>query len=957
MTEQAQQQSRQRSMTQQWGILALFTGLTVLMLYPLSVSPATMVPEPTDPLLNAWRMQWNAQAFLGGPQTIANIFNTNIFYPFPLTLVYSEHFIMMSLQALPFLLLADSHLLGMNLSVLATFALSGYAMYLLLTGWTGRRDVGIIAGLLFAFSPLRFGQINHLELLITQWMPLTLLALHWTLTRPERRYPLLFIIFFDLQALSGFHYALNLTIACVTLSVAYLIFGQIRWRPGLWWAAAISILITLLLNWPIWRMYLHFSDVMGAIRTPGEVRIYSAALTDYLTTIPHNFLYGFTFGRWQAADHQFQALMPFGVIGILLALLAWRGLKQVGVPLKKQAAAQLFFALLLAGTGLLLSFGLNETALGSTLTPLLKKSPYFWLYDNVSLFRGIRVPGRFGVLVLLGLSALTGWGALTFSRRTGHFRPALLGLSALILLESWSMPLVGPEFPAGNQIPPVYHWLSAHTPDDAVILELPHQGTSEFLYEYYSSHHWRKLVNGGTGYTPPIYKELRQWFKNFPDARSIDILQQLGVDHVILHAGAYPPDLWQQLQQNLPRYWSTVEDIQTVGDDLILHLASSHCEPSPADINVTFDAASLDGLPNAVQVNFLNTAPAVFVSDVRRVSHLNFTDGATRNFTEPLVVLPGGSQAVTVPLTENYSMANLVDAQLASQNRTVSPVDSFSPQPSSSDWPRQPLGLNFADGPELVAYRLSAPQPVPCQMLGIALEWIGGQPNDIALVQLTDPFGRVVHESVTHPWPESENTMVDLHWLPLPGSMPPGQYGLRVWVQTAEGQLRRPMTGEGVPIPPDQLPPLPLVIHPPEVITPSAPAVAIFENGIQLLTAGVSQSPVQSGDWLRFNLTWQTALPVETNLTVFTQLLGPEGRVWGQYDNQPGGGWYPFSLWPIGRPMRDGYAFQLQADAPPGEYRLIVGVYDAISGERMSIVSGPGQGQDFIKIGGVTVNP
>lgn len=956
MTGSVQQQPKRRPLVQQWGVLALFAGLTVLMLYPLSVSPATMVPEPTDPLLNAWRMQWNVRAFLSGPQAIANIFNTNIFYPFPLTLAYSEHFIMMSLQAMPFLLLADSHLLGMNLLVLVTFALSGYVMYLLMTSWTGYRGAGIITGLLFAFSPLRFGQINHLELLVTQWMPLTVLALHWTLTRPGRRYPLMFIIFFNLQVLSGFHYGLNLTIACVLLSVAYLILGRIRWRPGLWLAAVIAILTTLLLNWPIWRVYLRFSDIMGAVRTPGEVRIYSAALTDYLTTIPHNFLYGFTFGRWQAADHQFQALMPFGVGGVLLFLLAWVGLKQAGVWQKKSGAAQLVFGLLLAGAGLLLSFGLNENALGANLAPLLKMSPYFWLYDHLALLRGIRVPGRFSVLALLGLSVLAGWGALAFRRWSDWVKPVMLGVSALILLETWSMPLIGPRFPGGAQIPPVYRWLPDHTPADAVILELPYQGASEFQYEYYSSYHWRRLANGGTGYTPPIYKELRQWFNNFPDARSIDILQQLGGDRVLLHTGAYPPEQWQRIQQDLPRYWFAVDDIQTVDEVQVLSVASPRCKPSPADINVLFQPVTPDSLPNGLQVIFENTGPVTFVSDVRQVSQLDFANGVVKNFTEPLVVLPGKTQGVTVPLTDAASLANLSRAHLASLQRTVS-VENPAPSPDilDDDWPRQPLGLSFVDGPELVAYRISAAESIPCEMVGLVLEWTGGQPDDRALVQLTDPFGRVVDESITHPWAGADDRTVDLHWLPLSGSMPPGKYGLRVWVQTSEGQARWPLTGEGVPVPPDQLPPLPLVIHPPEVSPPSAPT-AVFGDGVQLLAAEVSQALIQPGDWLRFKVTWQVDRPVETELTVFTQLLGPDDRVWGQYDNQPGGGWYPFSLWPVNRPASESYAFQLQPDAPPGEYRLIAGMYDAMSGERVSIVDGPGQGQDFVTLAVVTVS-
>ncbi|HXV97378.1 MAG TPA: hypothetical protein VEC93_03075, partial [Anaerolineae bacterium] len=304
----------------EWAILSLFFLLTLIMLYPLSLNLTNMVPEPTDPLLNAWRMQWNAHAFLSGPAAVANIFNTNIFYPFPLTLAYSEHFLMLSALALPFLLLPDSHLVGMNLSVLVTFVLSGYAMYLLITAWTGQRWAGFVAGVLFAFSPYRFGQLNHLELLVTPWMPLAILALHWTLTRPGLRYPVLFSLFFILQALSGFHFSLNLTIACILLALVYALAGRVYWRWGLGAAAVLSILVTLLINWPVWQMYLRFSDSMGAIRTPGEVRIYSAAFTDYLTAIPHNLLYGWTFGRWQMADHQFQPLMPFGLVGLCLAL-------------------------------------------------------------------------------------------------------------------------------------------------------------------------------------------------------------------------------------------------------------------------------------------------------------------------------------------------------------------------------------------------------------------------------------------------------------------------------------------------------------------------------------------------------------------------------------------------------------------------------------------------------------
>lgn len=935
-------------------ILSLFAGLTLLMLYPLSFHLTSMVPEPTDPLLNAWRMQWNSHAFLGGPTNLANLFNTNIFYPFPLTLAYSEHFLMMSAQLLPFLLIANSHLMGLNLAVLLTFVLSGYAMYLLVTDWTRQPLAGLVAGVLFAFSPYRFGQLNHLELLVTEWMPLALLALHWTLRRPGWRYPLLFALFFNFQALSGFHYALNLTLACALLTLIYGLAGRIHWRRGLWLALALSVLVTLALNWPVWRMYLRFNEVMGAVRTPGEVRVYSAALTDYLTTLPHNFLYGWTFGHWSSEGHQFQPLMPLGLTGLLLVLVGlWLRPKsvQAGRPV-------VIFLLLLSLLGLLLSFGLNENALGPGLAPLLKYSPYAWLYDHVLFFRGIRVPGRYGVLVVLGLVGLAGWGVagvLSLKRPSWNLPgvwPKGLAplLMALVLLESWSAPLVGPEFPAGSTIPPVYNWLEQETSPETVVLELPFNDSSEFLYEYYASYHWRRLANGGTGYTPPIYRTLRQWFTRFPDPRSVDVAQQLGIDLIILHLNAYPPDQAQQLMADLPFYWPAIKQIHQIDNDLILSLAEPVCQPRPEPIQVTTTPAELDGIAQAVAVTYHNPGPAAFVADVNQTSSLAFANGNYRKFTEPLVTPAGESQAVIIPLQGQLS-TDVSGAWLASLDRTISAGEQPVPVQPKAIEAGQPLGLKFAGGPELRSYRLDPEQPTACSLLTLTLDWQGGQPGEAALVQLLDPFGRIVLENEAQPWQAGQ---VDVRALSLPGSLPAGRYGLRVLVRTGEGQERLPMTGEGVTIPSDQIPPLPVVIHPqpdPALMEGLASQPALFNQGITLQGVTLASEQLVPGDWLRFALVWQVEQPLDAQITVFTQLLGPDGQVWGQRDNPPGGGWYGVPLWPAGRPVSDHYAFQLRPETPAGVYRLIAGLYRSDNLERIPLQNGG----DFIEVATVQV--
>jgi hypothetical protein len=264
--------------------------------------------------------------------------------------------------------------------------------------------------------------------------------------------------------------------------------------------------------------------------------------------------------------------------------------------------------------------------------------------------------------------------------------------------------------------------------------------------------------------------------------------------------------------------------------------------------------------------------------------------------------------------------------------------------------------LNFADGPQLAAYSLSPETLTPCSTLTIALNWQAGRAGDTAVVQLVDPFGRLINQDEAQPWLDAGQDRLDIRSLPLAGSLPPGRYGLRVFIRAAEGANRPVITAEGVTIPVDRIPPLPLVIHPAPTAWPAAQTLEpppIFEEAMTLLGGQVAQDEVTAGDWLRFSLVWRAEQSLDQNLTVFTQLLGPDGRVWGQRDNQPGGGWYGVSLWQPGLPVVDAYAFQIPPDAPPGAYRLIAGLYHSDSLQRLTTPTGA----DFVDIAPVTVTP
>jgi hypothetical protein len=93
---------------------------------------------------------------------------------------------------------------------------------------------------------------------------------------------------------------------------------------------------------------------------------------------------------------------------------------------------------------------------------------------------------------------------------------------------------------------------------------------------------------------------------------------------------------------------------------------------------------------------------------------------------------------------------------------------------------------------------------------------------------------------------------------------------------------------------------------------------------------------------VQLTLYWQAIEPPTTDYTVFTQLIGPDGLVWAQQDNQPQAGQYPTTAWKPNDRVVDRYELFLSKDAPPGQYRLLVGMYDLASGQRLPAIAADG---------------
>jgi 4-amino-4-deoxy-L-arabinose transferase-like glycosyltransferase len=92
---------------------------------------------------------------------------------------------------------------------------------------------------------------------------------------------------------------------------------------------------------------------------------------------------------------------------------------------------------------------------------------------------------------------------------------------------------------------------------------------------------------------------------------------------------------------------------------------------------------------------------------------------------------------------------------------------------------------------------------------------------------------------------------------------------------------------------------------------------------------------VPLGQILRLDVVWQASELLAERYKVFVHLLNEPGQVLSQRDSEPLAGLRPTSEWTPGEKIADKYGLWLPADLPPGEYRLVLGLYHPETGDRL----------------------
>jgi len=545
----ALQRSFSRRFVELIAVSAVGVLLAVAMTWPLALHARSQTgndvvdPHVTDPLFQSWQVAWIGHALLHQP---LHLFQANIFWPLRDSLAFSDALVGYGAAGLVAQRGPESALVVYNLLFLFAYSLAFVGAYLLAQELGLDRAGATVAGVAFAYAPWRLAHINHLQVLSSGGIPLSLFLLVRGYRQRSARLTFAGWLVASWQITLGFTLGLQFAYLLAFLVVAVLIVWLRRARPRLERSFVVATaagmcvfaVVSIMQARPYFRV---IHDHPEARRTTDLVAHFSPPLKGFLAAPEASFLWGdaTAAARNRLADVTEQSLFP----GATIVLLALLGLGARMYPRRLRFALAAGAAACAA-----LSVGLRDVS-----APKKYVMPYRFLYEFAPGWGGIRTPGRINTLTSLALAVLAGAGfslLLRFVRTRIGRRRRRLRVTALfvttgvvvagILLEGLGpLPLARvPPFPRGLRL--------AAGPR----LELPidfHR--DDALYGYWSTMGFPKLVNGYGAFEPTSFHRLRDVVEGFPSPRSVALLRALGVRTVVLHPDLAVGTPWQDVAQ------------------------------------------------------------------------------------------------------------------------------------------------------------------------------------------------------------------------------------------------------------------------------------------------------------------------------------------------------------------------------------------------------------------------
>ena len=568
--------------------------------------------------------------------------------------------------------------------------------------------------------------------------------------------------------------------------------------------------------------------------------------------------------------------------------------------------------------------------------------------------------GRYLVPLVPLFCVLLGTAAARLPRLSLRLAPAVL--AAALLLTNLQL-AADPELQHDDARGMALYYAGALTAGDSVL-------AWSYAERYDLSYYWRQMKlpaqfitlpeNAGLQQISPLLPRqgkvaLNQWYGQRADYRGM-------ASCLLAHGAASPPEsftvygmsnlLFDAPPTSLPELQPLDRIVMVDGVERARLLAWGTPPPQRADQALCLPVSLLAGpqLTGEVQAAILlrntlgqivNKRSAIFATDDQR-SGLQARPGDILS-AWPLIWLPLGAPPGDYEVwlrvfdetqaPDGYELRNANGAPagrelLLGQWRLLPGADWRATGRESDLTQRSELAVG--DDLRLLAHNLSGGTLHPGQRLDVSMLWEGRAA--LPLLTLAASDGSWARDLMPQPGKRDEITL-DWREVTVPSAARAGEARMLLPDGTALARWR--------------IEELPRVDEAPDYAVPVGQSLG--ELGTLVGFTLADDAPDRDAP-LDVELVWQAG-PAGTELsyTVFVQLLDAQGRLIAQSDALPAAGARPTSGWRSGEYIVDEHRLRFNATAQAGAARLIVGMYDARSGERLA--QWPG-GADYFMLPG-----
>jgi hypothetical protein len=286
---------------------------------------------------------------------------------------------------------------------------------------------------------------------------------------------------------------------------------------------------------------------------------------------------------------------------------------------------------------------------------------------------------------------------------------------------------------------------------------------------------------------------------------------------------------------------------------------------------------------------------------------------------------------------------------------------------------QHPMHVRLEDNVLFLGYDLvSGESPRAGQLLQVRLYWQATGPltgDYISFIHLDAPPDNTTFATGDnyHPGdPQAQNDVPSLQWDPalyvrdehrlvLPDDMLPIAYSLRAGLyERVSGRRLSILPGQANGQSGDAI-----MLQQIHVLPRRSPQLASAHNreryrlgdsielvGHDIEVIGMENYQAPPGRMVVVTLYWRTLAVLGEDHTVFLHLVDGAGQLQAQQDGPPLNGRYPTHNWLPYQVIQDKIALGLGPELPPGEYQILVGMYDLATGQRLAVSSANGSVPD-----------